>query len=124
MPTSWNATSRRFAALCFDCFFPQVHHCYSLALEEINLHTLHMRRPLRCTLFIQVLHAVLLFRKLLVFEFLLGISGGLLCSMSAPHVKIVPLLDVRQLLMLFAGAMTYLETRTFFLIIFYNTRML
>jgi hypothetical protein len=33
--------------------------------------------------------------KLLVFQFLLCISQILHCSMSAPHAKIIPLLDVR-----------------------------
>jgi hypothetical protein len=33
-----------FAALCFNRFFPQVHYCNSLALEELKLHTLRMRR--------------------------------------------------------------------------------
>lgn len=36
--------------------------------------------------------------------------------MSA-HVKIVPLLDVYQLLVLFAGSLTYSEPRTFSIII-------
>jgi hypothetical protein len=63
--------------------------------------------------FIFVLNSVFLFCKLFVFEFLLGISETLLCSMSALHVKIVPLLDVHQLLMLFAGALTYSEPGTF-----------
>jgi hypothetical protein len=35
---------QRFAALCFYHFFPQVHYCYTLGLQELNLHTLHMRR--------------------------------------------------------------------------------
>jgi hypothetical protein len=52
-------------------------------------------------------HAVL-FWKLLVSEFLLGISKILHYSMSAPQVKIVPLLDVHQLLMS-AGTLTYLD---------------
>jgi hypothetical protein len=60
-----------------------------------------------------------LFWKLLVFGFLLGTSETLLCSMSAPQVKIFPLLDSLQLLM-FAGTMTYLEPKLFLLIIFYN----
>jgi hypothetical protein len=34
----------RFAAFSFYRFFPQVRYCYTLALQEINLHTLHMRR--------------------------------------------------------------------------------
>lgn len=37
--------------------------------------------------FIFVPNSVLLFQKLLDFEFLLGISEALLCSMSAPHVN-------------------------------------
>jgi hypothetical protein len=67
-----------------------------------------------------VLNSALPFWKLLVSEFLLGTSETLLCSMSALKVKIVPLLDVHQLIMLFAGTLTYLEPETFTLIIFYN----
>jgi hypothetical protein len=61
-----------------------------------------------------------LFWKLLVSEFLLGISEILHCSMSAPRVKIVPLLDVQQLLMLFAETLTYSEPGTFTSVIYYN----
>jgi hypothetical protein len=46
-------------------------------------------------------------------EFLLGISETLRCSMSALQVKIVPLLDVHQLLMFFARTLTYSEPETF-----------
>jgi hypothetical protein len=35
---------QRFAALCFYRFFSQVRYCYTLALQELNLHTLRMRR--------------------------------------------------------------------------------
>jgi hypothetical protein len=70
--------------------------------------------------FTLVLNSVLVFWKLLAFLFLLRISEALLHSMSVPHVKIVPLLDVHQLLMLFAGMLTYSEPGTFSLIIFYN----
>jgi hypothetical protein len=35
---------KRFATLCFHSFFPEVHYCYSLALEELKLYTLCMRR--------------------------------------------------------------------------------
>jgi hypothetical protein len=52
------------------------------------------------------------FWELLVSEFLLGISETLYCSMSVLQVKIVLLLDVHQLLMLPAGALTYLELKT------------
>jgi hypothetical protein len=74
------------------------------------LHTLRIRRHRLDALFliqVYLLNSVLLFWKLLVSEFLLGISETLLCSMSASHVKIVPLLDVHQLIMLFAGPLTY-----------------
>jgi hypothetical protein len=35
---------QRFAALCFYRFFPQVHYCYTLALQELTLYTLSARR--------------------------------------------------------------------------------
>jgi hypothetical protein len=53
----------------------------------------------------------------IIHSHLLNISKTLLCSMSAPHVKIVPLLDVHQLLMLSEGTLTYSEPRTSSLII-------
>jgi hypothetical protein len=91
-------------------------------MEELKLHTLRMRRHrsmhsflLKSTL---VSNSALPFWKMLVFEFLLGIWETLLCSMSALQIKIVPLLDVHQLLMLFAGTLTYSEPETFTLIIF------
>jgi hypothetical protein len=62
----------------------------------------------------------LLFWKVLVSEFLLGISEILHCSMSAPRVKIFPLLDVHQLLMLFAEMLTYSEPGRFSCVIYYN----
>jgi hypothetical protein len=113
---------QRFAALCFNIFFPQVHYCYSLALEELKLHTLRMRRHRLDALFLTKVYFVfkicILIRKLLVSEFLLGISEILHCSMSAPRVKIVPLLDVHHLLMLFAETLTYSKPGTFSSVIF------
>jgi hypothetical protein len=53
--------------------------------------------------FTLALNSVLLFWVTLVFEFLLDISDTFLCSMSVLVVKIVPLLDALQLIMLFAG---------------------
>jgi hypothetical protein len=70
--------------------------------------------------FTMVSKSALLFWKVLISEFLLGISEIVYCSMSAPRVKIVPLLDVHQLLMLFAETLTYSEPRTFSSVIFYN----
>jgi hypothetical protein len=68
--------------------------------------------------FTLVLNSALLFWKLFVSEFLIGISETLRCSMSAPHVKIVPLLDVHQLLMLFAETLTFSEPGIFSSVIF------
>jgi hypothetical protein len=51
---------------------------------------------------------------LLVFEFLLGTLKTLLCSVSAPQVNIVPLLDA------LGGTLTHLDTKLFALIVFYN----
>jgi hypothetical protein len=45
---------------CFNRFFPQVHYCYSLALEELKLHTLRMRRPYISSAFDFVLRSLLL----------------------------------------------------------------
>jgi hypothetical protein len=56
--------------------------------------------------------------KLLVFEFLLGISETLLSSISAHHVKIVLLLDALQVLILFTGTSVCLEPKLFFLNLF------
>jgi hypothetical protein len=70
--------------------------------------------------FTLVSKSALLFWKLLICEFLLGISEILHCSMSAPRVNIVPLLDVHQLVMLFAETLMYSEPGTFSCVIFYN----
>jgi hypothetical protein len=35
---------QKFAVLCFNHFFPEVHYCYSFDLEELKLHALRMRR--------------------------------------------------------------------------------
>jgi hypothetical protein len=83
---------QRFAALCFNSFSPEVHYCYFLAPEELKLHTLRMRMHRLDALF---LTQVYIGFKLLVSEFLLGISEILHYSMSVPYIKIVPLLDVR-----------------------------
>jgi hypothetical protein len=48
------------------------------------------------------------------------ISELLLCSMSVPLVKIVPLTYVHQLLMLSAETLTYLNPGIFSYVIFYN----
>jgi hypothetical protein len=50
---------------------------------------------------------------LLLLLFLFGISETLHYSVFAPHLKIVPLLDMHQVLMLFAGMFTYLKPGKF-----------
>jgi hypothetical protein len=76
---------------------------------------------LHCSLFktILALNSVLIW-KLLVFEFLLGVAKNFLSSKSALVVNIVLQSDVFQLLTLFVGALTYLEPKLFFFIIFHN----
>jgi hypothetical protein len=101
---------QRFTTLCFDrIFFKSVTailspwKSYNCTLYvwggNASMHYLLFKSKL-------VLHSVLLIWELLDFHFLLGISEALLLSMSAPHVTIVLLVDVHQLLMLFAGPLT------------------
>jgi hypothetical protein len=64
--------------------------------------------------------SVRMFWKLLVSVYLLGISRTLHCLVFVRHVAIVPLLDVHQLLILFAGMLTYLKSGTFSSIVSFN----
>jgi hypothetical protein len=57
------------------------------------------------------LNSVLLFWKLLVFEFLLGVSQNFVCSVSVFLAKTVILLDALQLLVLFVGTLIYFEPK-------------
>jgi hypothetical protein len=107
---------QRFVALCFNCFIPEVHYCYSLALEELKLHTLCKRRHHLSALFLTQVYFCFKFWPSILEIVGLRVSAD--CSVSAPHVKTVPLLDVHQLLMLFAGVLTYSEPGTFSSIIF------
>jgi hypothetical protein len=54
-PVVWNSITsadankleriqKKFTALCFKCFFPQVNYRHGLALEKLKLHTLQKRR--------------------------------------------------------------------------------
>jgi hypothetical protein len=43
---------QRFAALFFNRFFPEVNYCYSIALDELKVHTLRMRRQRLDALFL------------------------------------------------------------------------
>jgi hypothetical protein len=70
--------------------------------------------------FTLVLNSVFLFWELIVFELLLGMHETFFCSRSALLVKIVPLRDALQLLMLFVETLTYLEPKLFLLIVLYS----
>jgi hypothetical protein len=90
MPTNWNASSRGLQ-LCFNHFFPKVHYSYSLASEELKLHTLRVRWHHLVALFLIQVYLGSKFcpsvLEIAVFEFLLGTLETLLCSMSAPQAK-------------------------------------
>jgi hypothetical protein len=66
-------------------------------------------RLFSCLKFTAALNSALLFWKLLVFDFLFGISKTFLCSMSALLVKTILLLDALQILM-FLGTQLHLGT--------------
>jgi hypothetical protein len=63
--------------------------------------------------FTLALNSDLMFWKMLVFESFCGISETVLRSMSTVLVKLVVLLNAFELLMLFIGEMTYLESNCF-----------
>jgi hypothetical protein len=48
---------------------------------------------------------------MLDFEFLLGMSETLLCSVPAPHVKIAHFVDVHELLMFFCTDVDVFEAK-------------
>jgi hypothetical protein len=78
-----------------------------------------------CSLFkfTLALNSVLPVWKPMALEFLLGISEIFRCSMSDLQVKIV-LPYVLQLLMLFVCTSTYLKSKRFLFIIFYDSTFL
>jgi hypothetical protein len=114
-----------FAALCSNRFFPKVHYCYSLALKELKLHTLRMRRHRLDALFLtQVYFGFKICPSVLEIVGLRVPARYIrdFASMSAPQGEIVSLPDVHQLLMLFVGTLTYSEPGTFSSVIFYNVQ--
>lgn len=84
--------------------------------RKFRLHALSKRRrhlDALCLIHIYlVLNSLLRLSKLLVFEFLLGISETFLCSVPAVEFRFV-LLDELQLLVLFVGTLTYSEPELF-----------
>jgi hypothetical protein len=52
---------QRFAALCFNCFFPNTQFYYSPVLEQLKLHTLHTRRHRLDAFFLTHVYLVLKF---------------------------------------------------------------
>jgi hypothetical protein len=106
---------QKLAALCFNGFFSHVHYSCAYALQQLKL-TPYVKvgiTVMHCSFFKFTSASVLLVRKLLVFEFLLGISETFLCSVSALLVKIVLMLDVPQLLKLSVDTSMYLEPKLF-----------
>jgi hypothetical protein len=64
--------------------------------------------------------SVLLFCRLLIFEFLLGASEILFYLISASQTLMFSLLDALQLLILFSVTLTHSESKLFLLFVFYN----
>jgi hypothetical protein len=89
---------QKFAALCFNRVFPQVHYNYIYALEQLKLHTLRKRSPP--------------FSGLPWFYILLGISENSLCSMSSVLVKTVFIPAAFQLLVLFCMDVDVFRAKT------------
>jgi hypothetical protein len=101
MSTDANKLERiqqRFAALCFNRFFPQVHFSYSIASEELKLHTLRMRRHRLDALFLTQVYLGFKFCPSVLEIVGLRVPGRYIrdfsSSMSALLVKIVLLLEV------------------------------
>jgi hypothetical protein len=109
---------------CYYYYYYYLFPCplyYVYALEQLNFYTIRKRRYhfdklflFKCTF---VLYSVLLFWKLLAFVFLSDLSETLLCPLTAPQSKTVPLLNAQQLLMLFVGTLTYFKQKLLFLLI-------
>jgi hypothetical protein len=111
---------KKFAALCYNRFLPQVHYTYSNALEHLKLHTLHKRRDHLDALFlIQVYLGSKFCPSVMETVGLRVPTRHLLCSTFALQLKTVLLLDVLQLLMLSAGTLMSLKDKMFHLNAFY-----
>jgi hypothetical protein len=114
---------QKFAAVCYNCFLPQVHYTYSNTLEYLKLYTLHKRR--------HHLNALFLIQVYLGSKFCLSILETVsfspysapqrlfFCSMFALQLKTVLLLDALQLLILSAGTSISFEDKMFPLNVFY-----
>jgi hypothetical protein len=110
---------KSFATLCFHCFFPGAHYCYSLALEELILHTLRIRTHRLDALFLTRVYSGSKFCPSVLEIVGLRVPARYIRDFAL-QVKIVPLLDAHQLLMLFARTLTYSEPETFTVINSYN----
>jgi hypothetical protein len=111
LPRSWNAYSRGFAVLCFNRFSPQLHYCYSLTSEELKLHTSRMWRHRLDALFLTEVYLGSKFCSCVLEIVGLRVPGRYNrdfapFSASSPSTN-CPSVDVHQLLMLFAGTLTY-----------------
>jgi hypothetical protein len=74
--------------------------------------------------FTLTLISVHLFLKILVFQFLLGISGIFPCSTSLSFSKNCPYARCASALMSFVGTLKYLGQKLFLLIVFYSCAFL
>jgi hypothetical protein len=121
-PKKLESIQQRFAALCFNRFFPGVYYGYSLVLEELKFHIQRLRR--------HRLDAIFLIQIYFGFKFcpsvleIVGlrvparyVSGFALFTVCS-SCKIVSLLNVHQLLVLFAGTLIYSEPARFSSIFF------
>jgi hypothetical protein len=90
---------RKFLALYYDCFFPQIHYSYENALEHLNLHTLINRRRHLDELFLVNVYNGYTFcpsSTETVGNRAPSPNFRDFCLLLVLHIKIVPSLDVHQ----------------------------
>jgi hypothetical protein len=85
-------------ALCFNNLLSLIHYSDAYALEHLKFHGRRDIMLVNCSLFkfTLLLNFSFPFWKLLVFEFLIGISETFLCSLFVVQVKISILLNALQ----------------------------
>jgi hypothetical protein len=123
--TSTDAIQQRFAALCFYRFFPQVRYCYTRALQELNLHTLRMRRHRLDAIFLTQVYSGSKFCPSVLETVSLWVPPRRIRDFAlfgvCPPVKVVPPQDVHRLLMLSAGIIICSDLGTFSSVTFCKT---
>jgi hypothetical protein len=90
------SAQRKFLALCYNRFCPQIHYTYANALEHLNFHTLcsrrrHLDAPFLVNVYNENKFCPSLFETV-------GIRDRFrifrVFPLLVPHIKVVPLLDV------------------------------